>query len=193
MLKLQYLICGSRSWGTPTLRTRAGTARMNMHDRLGCAVHVCKDYAEFVTMNADLIGKPQLRRYWTAIQVLDTETGKTFDPPADLRVVREADLIALQTDAVIGNPPFSGTGTQKNAAFVGDGLAPSASPVPDPLPPAPAPAGNPFGASAAPAKEAPPSPPVPPAAGASDLPPPPVPAKPPRVRKPRPSRAKPKK
>jgi hypothetical protein len=81
-LKLEYLICSSKTFGViRKLHPKLGGST-TLDTRLNCQVHICKDYAAFRTMNADLV-KRMGSTFWTAFQVRNLETGECTDPPED--------------------------------------------------------------------------------------------------------------
>lgn len=139
-LKLEYLICSSKTFGViRKLHPKLGGST-TLDPRLNCQVHVCKDYSTFKTLNADLV-KRMGSTYWTAVQVRNTETGECTDPPED-------GLFAIEplsdADAMVGaaneNTPTDQVSRPSPEPV---GVVPGALPLP-PLPvvkpPAPKPA-----------------------------------------------------
>jgi hypothetical protein len=103
MLKLQFLICAPKTFGPirKLHQNLGGTTTLN--HRLNCQSYVCKDYAEFAKMNKDIVAKLS-RSLWTAVQVIDTETGVTTDPAENLACVSEAFLSTLKKTLLKKSP-----------------------------------------------------------------------------------------
>lgn len=108
---------------------------MESSARLGWSVYVCKDYAEFQKMNEELVANKR-RKFWTAIQLIDTATGKTCDPPdGNLYVVNQAFVDALEGGADLrvrsDQKPISGAGKDAPEKPSSSAVAAMSDPAPD--------------------------------------------------------------
>lgn len=89
---LQYLICGRKGRGTFRISHKFD-ARLQLDHRLNACVYVCKDYTEFKRLNEELVGQFNKNGLWSAVQVMDTETGIATDPTPELMVEQDAEAV----------------------------------------------------------------------------------------------------